>query len=599
MSVDLYNRAMNKLGSENTSHSAQVPSISIPETITGRCNNTSSINSSEEDTKSEVENAPVRGERCELIDLTTTKRPGAEQPSVIPTSHFKRPKKDLRRYDDYALKVIRYVDQDGADTGVGKSLEISSPFLQKCLRPLLSKHAFLNFAADPIVINRPFAPIFHLRADISRLAKITTDVVAAQHLNLLLEQFCEPYLGQTIKTYEGEVPRGLVRYELLWTLFKAEDDIIVEHNNYREVHRVMHCEYGEEAFLVYTWRWGYNAGKFGPCSETVVIPRYSSIRKVTQLACYPVEFVGDKAEQDHVYAQMIQRGKRWKEMIRPTHCEYTGPMWRARMEMETLNQLELSYTKGRVMLDYVLHSEWCPRLSDLLIGVHGYRINGRDARAQVRDTAFASIRLGTGGAERYLSRAVGKHDPDSQVFDDIVKGKGKGIIISLEGPPGSGKTLTAESVAAFTRRPLYSVSTSELGTAAQKAEAGLLSIYRRAEKWKAVVLLDEADLFLTERTDTDLERNALVTVFLRTLEYFRGVMFLTSNRVERFDPAFESRIHLRIRSSKPESTVRSQIWKALLPADCSHVMAERFGREFDINGRQIKNLINYDRSKGK
>ena len=60
--------------------------------------------------------------------------------------------------------------------------------------------------------------------------------------------------------------------------------------------------------------------------------------------------------------------------------------------------------------------------------------------------------------------------------------------------------------------------------------------------WGCVVLLDEADVFLEERTQTDLQRNALVSVFLRVLEYYEGILILTSNRVGIFDEAFMSRV---------------------------------------------------------
>jgi hypothetical protein len=46
-----------------------------------------------------------------------------------------------------------------------------------------------------------------------------------------------------------------------------------------------------------------------------------------------------------------------------------------------------------------------------------------------------------------------------------------------------------------------------------------------------VLLIDEADVFLEKRTLTDVHRNALVSVFLRLLEYYEGILFLTTNRV--------------------------------------------------------------------
>lgn len=64
--------------------------------------------------------------------------------------------------------------------------------------------------------------------------------------------------------------------------------------------------------------------------------------------------------------------------------------------------------------------------------------------------------------------------------------------------------------------------------------------------WACVVLLDEAGVFLEERTPTDLVRNALVSVFLRVLEYYDGILILTSNRVGAFDEAFKSRMQLAV-----------------------------------------------------
>lgn len=64
--------------------------------------------------------------------------------------------------------------------------------------------------------------------------------------------------------------------------------------------------------------------------------------------------------------------------------------------------------------------------------------------------------------------------------------------------------------------------------------------------WDAVLLLDEADVFLERRKDNDVNRNAMVGVFLRLLEYHQGILFLTTNRVESFDDAFNSRISIKL-----------------------------------------------------
>ena len=62
-----------------------------------------------------------------------------------------------------------------------------------------------------------------------------------------------------------------------------------------------------------------------------------------------------------------------------------------------------------------------------------------------------------------------------------------------------------------------------------------------AEQWKAILLLDEADIFLERRATRDIQRNGIVSIFLRRMEYFRGLVFLTTNRVGHIDDAFISR----------------------------------------------------------
>jgi hypothetical protein len=74
-----------------------------------------------------------------------------------------------------------------------------------------------------------------------------------------------------------------------------------------------------------------------------------------------------------------------------------------------------------------------------------------------------------------------------------------------------------------------------------------------------VVLLDEADVFLEARSSKNLDRNKLVSIFLRLLEYFEGIMFLTTNRVENMDSAFESRIHLMLQYENLDKSARREI----------------------------------------
>jgi SpoVK/Ycf46/Vps4 family AAA+-type ATPase len=147
---------------------------------------------------------------------------------------------------------------------------------------------------------------------------------------------------------------------------------------------------------------------------------------------------------------------------------------------------------------------------------------------------------------------------------DIVESKGNGLIILLHGGPGTGKTFTAESVAEMAEKPLYRVTCGDIGTKPVEVEQYLESVLHLSKSWGCVVLLDEADVFLEQRSLTDLERNALVSVFLRVLEYYEGILILTSNRVGTFDEAFKSRIQLALHYENLDRSQRQKIWTNFL-----------------------------------
>lgn len=179
-------------------------------------------------------------------------------------------------------------------------------------------------------------------------------------------------------------------------------------------------------------------------------------------------------------------------------------------------------------------------------------------------------------------------------FRDIVAGKSGGAVVLLAGPPGVGKTLTAEVYAEAERRALYSVQCSQLGVDPETIEDELLKVFARAKRWGAVMLLDEADVYVHER-GSDLAQNAIVGVFLRVLEYQSTVLFLTTNRPDDVDDAIASRCVARLTYEIPSKTQQMAIWDVLSRTSgigiaggqiASIVVA--FPR---LSGRDIKNLL--------
>ncbi|KAH8883295.1 P-loop containing nucleoside triphosphate hydrolase protein [Thozetella sp. PMI_491] len=190
-----------------------------------------------------------------------------------------------------------------------------------------------------------------------------------------------------------------------------------------------------------------------------------------------------------------------------------------------------------------------------------------------------------------------RHNKD-RVLADVIESKGKGLVIVLHGAPGVGKTLTAETIAEYTKKPLYPINIGEL-TSEDDIVEKLQMHFNRASHWDAVLLLDEADVLLEKRSFEDLHRNGIVSVFLRMLEYYEGILFLTTNRLLTMDTAFQSRIHIAIRYPDLTPDARRQIWEKFIyriDALEGEGKAELLDHLDDmeawpLNGRQIRNVL--------
>ncbi|KAI1379319.1 hypothetical protein F4677DRAFT_464703 [Hypoxylon crocopeplum] len=440
----------------------------------------------------------------------------------------------------------------------------------------------------------------------------------------------------TYKKCDELFSQGLVSHDTLQWLFRP-NDVLVSSEGPLQIAYVLRTFPAESSRLELScWNWGYNGHwlRRKDTTLTVSLQTYDTVR-IDSLAVYPLRYAGDETKK-----KLLDNGDKFWDMRQQTFVSYEGPDYKGE---------HIYPSDSRCMIDYQVYFKFhsnsdafvfsknskatydpwpdsipitatLPQSLKMLLppGVHGFFVKEKkwvhllvDNIRPVSWNTAAFDRLVLPKRTKNLIKAlVMVRNPKSESRanqigmkwnrDDIIAGKGKGLIMLLHGGPGTGKTLTAESVAELAQMPLYSVTCGDIGTSPEAVEKYLNSVLHLGKKWNCVLLLDEADVFLEERSLSDLERNSLVSVFLRTLEYYDGVLILTSNRVGTFDEAFKSRIQLALHYPSLDAPSRRKIWHNfldMLRADNEDVDFDDIIAHMDklagyeMNGRQIRNAL--------
>jgi SpoVK/Ycf46/Vps4 family AAA+-type ATPase len=176
-------------------------------------------------------------------------------------------------------------------------------------------------------------------------------------------------------------------------------------------------------------------------------------------------------------------------------------------------------------------------------------------------------------------------------FEHYEKGLTNSIL--LHGPPGTGKTMISESIAAVLGKNLMTLATRELqSNIPGQVERNIDEAFNRAKAENAVVLLDECDSLLSDRNDVGTIMAAEINALLTAIERFDGVVILTTNRLHVLDPALQRRIVAKVEVKMPTFDARKQIWVSSLPSKMPigevdfAVLAEK-----ELSGGDIKNAV--------
>ncbi|KAF2817568.1 P-loop containing nucleoside triphosphate hydrolase protein [Mytilinidion resinicola] len=549
-------------------------------------------------------------------------------------------------YEEYLFIVRQQFDKN--NKSFSTFLDMKSEELRDILRLLLKDVKAVCLREDKPTISPRLLFSFLPQLKAYRENSLSPDSIGAQHLDVLVA-FLENHFSSTTKSLLPLLEHGEITFSLLWALFKPNTHIFTICDGSDQPRCLIYDSgelktslLGEKRFELDCRYLGCDGKVFGEVATTLSISEFRSTRKIASLNAFPLMYHGAEAE---LRQNLIRNGRKFMSLGGIYHCDCEGFGYFRTDE----GPLKFS-TRGRIMVDALAFKNANPNYGkprvdetshrgfyaidfdaerkkmqqdkvkskgivpeemgdeDLLIcnpTVLGFSLAnkqwGEFPVANIKDIrwdtlAFESLAIPEQKKEMLQALVEGHQSESGHVkFDDVISGKGQGLVLLLHGLPGVGKTLTAEGIAEFQKRPLYVACAGDLSLDPAVLEARLSPILDVVRRWGAVLLLDEADVFLERRSPYNLQHNSLVSVFLRQLEYFQGVMFLTTNRVSTFDEAMQSRVHLALRYDDLNEAAREKVWKTFLqqadatanisPRDLNKLQAHRF------NGRQIKNTV--------
>jgi hypothetical protein len=573
-------------------------------------------------------------ERIQRLDQLYSKK--KRQTYFVPTPKSTVEVEKPGQTSHVVLKVRRLICDKGFPTGI--EIDIKSTLLKDALADIFEGIEGLQLNETPPIISPEL--LFHAREGLTTRVqaeetKETPNKALVDELGVALQYITQDY-ASTQASLDSLSEHDEISFDLVWALFPPNTTVYTKNNLLREhqVFKLQKGEYGSTAsgakFFELNLRYiSHDGEKLGWAEKTMHISSFDGAKKVFNLNVVPLSRLPTK---DDVCTELIKRGKRYLELLdapNGTYQEYAGAAVTENRDVVIENEYKkvLLHVSGRIMLDsktFLQQNEYTDLLkpsieneieassltdADLLYcnhGVGGFGFRQKKwclfAISHLQPVlwnldAFSKLVMDT--RKRNLVHSLVKsHRNGADTFDDVVSGKGKGLVGLLSGNPGVGKTLTAEVIAEVTKRPLYMLSAGELGTHVDAVEKKLDMVLEVVRQWQAVLLIDEADVFLQERDGLDLERNAMVSVFLRRLEYFQGVLIMTTNRKRTIDSAFDSRIHFKLHYGDLSPESRSTIWKTCLeniPSDLSKSDINEADLKklaaLKLNGRQIKNAM--------
>ncbi len=174
---------------------------------------------------------------------------------------------------------------------------------------------------------------------------------------------------------------------------------------------------------------------------------------------------------------------------------------------------------------------------------------------------------------------------------------GRSVSMIFTGPPGTGKTMAAQIIAAELGLDIYRISLANVVSKyIGETEKNLDEIFEKAKKSKVVLFFDEADVLFSKRTEVkdsnDKYSNMESAFLLQKIEEYHGIVILATNLVQNFDEAFKRRMKLMIDFPFPDAQRRGEMWRRAFPdkLPLGSIDYDYLVNNFELSGSNIKNI---------
>ena len=408
----------------------------------------------------------------------------------------------------YAFCLVRDYDSDGDLDGT--RMFVNPQPLRELLRDVIGHYPTDPIDVDDVQIQSPYHSLFHYRKKLEAegAERFKDDEESLGQFNLLMgwiKQHFETEIASHDKCLSGELKA--VHYDRLWTLFPPDMVVHTKLLNQHRAFKVINTWYDTSELpgmgLAVNFV-DFDGDRLGNRRTQLFIPKYGGTQALSELGVMPLDM---HDEADEIRQILLDRGRKFESYIGQHFVEYDGialkkvecgyarfnVSGRVMIDCKTFHRLEPNDTftvrelatdeaarklrakkKAAGQTDFTCAKGQFDKLSDedarlTNATVRGYSFTVKQfleffadqvAPIQWNTTCFDDLVLDA-STKKTVQALVATHSQQRDTFDDIVKGKGQGLVCVLHGPPGVGKTLTAECVAEYVKRPLYMVSSGD------------------------------------------------------------------------------------------------------------------------------------------